>query len=310
MDQRFERDTPIDSQPTVDIRRLRVLLVSLALVLILAFGFFLKPGVARAAWVGFARMIQVRSLRSGAEFPQQITDANLSVLRPQQQAEFLLTAAVNHSDPATAQIMRRADSWRGRLTPTSQLMGLLNTALNSDDIEVRAAAIESELAVGNLAKDPATPNALIERIHRQPAARPWALWMLGALGNRGVEPDRTFAILIQYTHDPDEKSRYWAVEGLALFGNDQSIQPLLDVLRTDPSAEVRERAACGLAQSGMLTKQQRMTAVPALIDYAGDSSLDANTHTLVYRALHDITGATVANTFSAWRDYWATASSR
>ena len=85
---------------------------------------------------------------------------------------------------------------------------------------------------------------------------------------------------------------------------------MLQILRSDPSSDVRERAACALAQSGMLTKQQRMTAVTALIDDAADSSLDATTHALVYRALRDITGAGVANNPAAWRDYWASASSR
>jgi len=196
------------------------------------------------------------------------------------------------------------------LTPTSKLLGLLNTSLNSEDMNLRAAALESELAVGNLAKNSATPNELIARIRRQPAARPWALWMLGALGNRGVEPDRIYATLVKYTHDPDERTRYWAVEGLALLGSDRSIQPLLQILHNDRSEDVRERAACALTQSGMFTKQQRKAAVPTLIDYAADSSLDANTHTLVYRALQGITGASVANDSAAWREYWDELSAR
>jgi len=310
MDPRFQSDAPIESQLGTGSRRWRLLFVSLAILFSLAFCFLTKPAVARAAWAGFTHIIQLRSQDNGKAGPQGISDANLALLRPQQQAEFLLEAAVNHSDPAASQIMKRADSWRGRLTPTSQLLGLLNTALNSDDMQVRAAALESELAVGNLAKNRETPGELIDRIQRQPAARPWALWMLGALGNRGVEPDRTFATLIKYAHDPDEKTRYWAVEGLSLFGNDQSIQVLLEILHSDPSGEVRERAACALAQAGMLTKQQRRTAVPTLIDYASDSSLDAGTHTLVYRALQDITGADVAHNSAAWRDYWAASSSR
>jgi len=285
------------------------LLASFLIVCTLAFCLLVKPEVARAAWAGFAHIVQLRSHRADQAVPE-ISDANLSVLRPQQQAEVLLDAAVNHSDPATSQIIRRVDSWRGRLSPTPQLLGLLNTALNSTDMQLRAAALDSELAVGNLAKNPETPDELITRIQRQPAARPWALWMLGALGNRGVEPDRMFAILIKYTHDPDERSRYWAVEGLALLGNDKSIQPLLQILHGDPSSEVRERAAGALAQSGMLTKQQRRTAVPTLIGYAADSSLDANTHALVYRTLQGITGADVANNSAAWRDYWASAPSR
>src|SRR5262249_36606556 len=141
-------------------------------------------------------------------------------------------------------------------------------------------------------------------------ARPWGLWMLGALGNRGVEPESAFAVLLKYSRDSDEKARFWAVEGLSLLGSDQSIRPLLDILHSDPSDQVRERAACALAQSGMLNPQQRMSAVPSLIDYADDSSLNPATHTLVYHALRDITGANVENDPSAWRNYWTETASR
>ena len=53
---------------------------------------------------------------------------------------------------------------------------------------------------------------------------------------------------------------------------------------------IRERAACGLAQSGMLSRQQRMTAVPRLLEYAGDPALDDETRGWVFQALRDITG--------------------
>jgi hypothetical protein len=48
---------------------------------------------------------------------------------------------------------------------------------------------------------------------------------------------------------------------------DATIQPLLDIFRNDSSANIRERAACGLAQSGMLQQSQRMNAIPALLTY-------------------------------------------
>lgn len=310
MDSRLQGETPVDTQAGMSGARLRLLAVSLAIISTLAFCFVVKPVVARAAWAGLTRIIQLGVPGSGEAQAPEITDANLALLRPQEQAERLFEAAVNHSDPAISQIMRRTDSWRGRLEPTSELLGLLNTSLNSEDMNLRAAALESELAVGNLAKDSQTPNELLARIRRQPAARPWALWMLGALGNRGIEPKRIYATLIKYTHDPDEHTRYWAVEGLALLGSDRSIQPLLEVLHNDPSEDVRERAACALAQSGMLTKEQRKAAVPTLIEYASDSSLDPNTHTLVYRTLKGITGANVDDNSSAWREYWDEASLR
>jgi HEAT repeat protein len=98
--------------------------------------------------------------------------------------------------------------------------------------------------------------------------------------------------------------RYWAVEGLAYLGTDETIEPLLDILHDDPSSMIRERAACGLAQSGMLNRQQRLTAVPKLLDYAEDGSLDAQTHTWVFQALRDITGQTLPHDPSAWRQWY------
>jgi HEAT repeat protein len=309
MDQRFKNNNPIDVKPLLTNRGARLLIASCGTALALAFCLLLKPATARAAWMQFTRIIQ-RKVPAGVTDTQGVSDSRLAALRPQQQAEILLEAAVDRSPRASEQILTHASAWRGRLTPTPRLSGLLNTALNSDNLQVRTAAIESELATNNLAKNSRTADELIERIESDPAARPWGLWMLGALGNRGVEPDAAFAILVKYSRNSDEKTRFWAVEGLSLLGSDQSIGPLLDVLRNDASDQVRERAACALAQSGMLNPQQRRSAVPSLIDYAGDSSLNPTTHTLVYHALRDITGATVENDPSAWRNYWTDTASR
>ncbi len=218
-------------------------------------------------------------------------------------------SAADDSGAATAadQVAARADGWRGKLKPSPRLKGLVNAALNSPALEPRTAGIEVELSLNGLAEDPSSANELIARIHNDPAARPWGLWMLGALGNRGVEPERILSILTEYTRDSKEQTRYWAVEGLSYLGQKQSIPLLLDELRGDTSWSVRERAAGALGHSGMLTRQQRMSAVPQLIDDAGDPSLSARTQNLAYRALHDITGASVEDTPSAWRKYWAEA---
>src|SRR5207245_1569244 len=111
-----------------------------------------------------------------------------------------------------------------------------------------------------------------------------ALWDIALLGNRGIEPERAAQILLASIHDQNENVRYWAVEGLAYLGTDQSIGPLLQIFHDDPSAMIRERAACGLAQSGMLSEQQRRNAVPQLLDFADDSSLDPETRKWVFEA--------------------------
>lgn len=192
-----------------------------------------------------------------------------------------------------------------------QLDMLFRTALNSGDLRVRAAAIEVNIAGRNLEKHAATVDRL------EPAARGGeqgpranALWDIGLLGNRGVEPERATEILLASLHDPNENIRYWAVEGLAYLGTDAAIGPLLDVLHDDASALIRERAACGLAQSGMLSERQRRSAVPRLLDFAEDPALTDETRKWAYQALRDITGQSLPHEPGAWRDWYARRSDR
>ena len=102
--------------------------------------------------------------------------------------------------------------------------------------------------------------------------------------------------------------RYWAVEGLAYLATDAAIEPLLDVFHDDPSPMIRERAACGLAQSGMFSAEQRRTAVPRLLDFAEDGALDAETRTWVFQALRDITGQSLPHDATRWRQWYTTRS--
>jgi HEAT repeat protein len=95
------------------------------------------------------------------------------------------------------------------------------------------------------------------------------------------------------------------VEGLSYVGTDETIAPLLQTLHDDPSPMVRERSACALAQCGMLTRQQRQTIVPKLIEFAEDTSLDAQTHSNVYHALRDITAEPLPEDPTAWRKWYS-----
>jgi HEAT repeat protein len=179
-------------------------------------------------------------------------------------------------------------------------------AINSDDMRTRAAAVETNIAARGLSKHSTTIDRL-EPDARGGAQGPRAnaLWDVGLLGNRGVQGERALEILISAIHDPNENIRYWAVEGLAFLGTDAVIEPLLDIFHDDRSATIRERAACSLAQSGMLNEQQRWRAVPRLLEYAGDTSLDAQTRGWVFQALRDITGQTLRPEAAAWREWYA-----
>jgi hypothetical protein len=307
VDQRFQNNRPIDEQPPAGERGLRLAVIFAVLTLSLALILALKPASARAAWEEFARIIELKSdpvSASPARFSEHLNEG-LARMKPQEQSELLLEETINHYSGAIEQLSERIDGWRGHLNMNPRLSGLLITALNSNDLRVRAAGIEMELAAYNLAKTPREAQRLMDRIESEPAARPWALWMLGAMGNRGVEPERALELLRTHLRDPDEKTRFWAVEGMSLLGSDATIEPMLEVFRNDSSPEVRERAGCGIAQSGMLTKEQRMKAVPALLNFAEDQAIDPSTRSWLFQALRDITGQSLGSDLSAWRNWWA-----
>lgn len=226
-------------------------------------------------------------------------------MKPQKQAETLLEMAVAHSNAAVEQISSRADRWQGKIQWNQQIASLATAALNSNDMRVRESGVEVELAAYGLAKNSTSFDYLVHTSesldHRQ---KIWALWALGLMGNRGVERDRVVDLLSSHLKDSDVDSRRWAVEGLALTGSDSSIQFLLKTMHDDPSPLVRERAACSLAESGLFTPEQRMMAVPQLLNYTDDAALDAQTHTWAFQALGDITHQRLPNDSTAWRNWY------
>ncbi|MFZ0278624.1 MAG: HEAT repeat domain-containing protein [Candidatus Sulfotelmatobacter sp.] len=306
--------------------------------------------VAMMAGVGFALLLAIGggpvavwgktaglfSLRTNSELSAaessgpELSETDLDNQRPQKQAELLLERAVSHSvaDPnhIEAQIESRSDAWRGHLQWDSQLGDLTTVALNSRDLSVRASAIEVQLAAYGLTKTESTVDAMVRQADSRDQRRKiWALWALGLLGNRGVEPERVVQVLAAHLKDPgknsdadrnnagnnnkedkDEDARRWAVEGLALVGTTPTIAPLLETMRNDPSPVVREHAACSLAQSGMLSREQRLIAVPQLIDYSADPALDVQTRAWAFQALAEITKQHLPNDSVAWRGWYQT----
>lgn len=231
--------------------------------------------------------------------------AELTRMPPQQQAEQLLALAIRRHQGSLDLIGQNAESWRGRLQNTDRLFDLVLIAMKSDDLRVRGAAIEIDLAANNLSKSPRTVSRLVKLIRKDPSERPFALWRLGALGNRGVQPKIVLNHLLTFARDRDEQTRFWAVEGLAMLGTDGAIDPLLDRFAHDPSSRVRQRAAVGIAESGMLTHEQRFAAVPDLLNFLDDDALDSDTRGWVYGALRLITGEALGNNPQAWQQWWA-----
>jgi HEAT repeats len=289
-------------------RRTRGWTTSLAVAAFLLGTLAAGPGTLRAAWEPIAKVIGLDAQRTpaSANVLSEHEVEGLDDMAPQNQAELLLERSINHYHGANEQIASRVNTWRGKIELNDRLNHLFTTAINSDDLTVRIAGIEIDIAARNLIKDGLTVDGL-EPIAREgdQGSRVNAMWDLALIGNRGVERERIFEILMSSLHDDNQNIRYWAVEGLAYLATDAAIEPLLNVFHDDPSPTIRERAACGLAQSGMFSAEQRRTAIPRLLDFADDGSLDDQTHSWVFQALRDITGQSLPRDARAWRDWYA-----
>jgi HEAT repeats len=267
----------------------------------------LTSGDARAAWQEFVVILGLQGppVAASANVLSEHHLEGLDKMPPQAQAEFLLERSMNHYEGANREIERRLPAWRGKLDASDRFENLFRMAINSDDLRVRIAAVEIDILTRHLDKSSETIDRL-EPIARTGAQGPRAnaLWDLGLVGGRGAEPARVAQILLASTRDENVNVRYWAVEGLAYLATDETIDPLLQIFHDDPSPMIRERAACSLAQSGMLTRDQRMKAVPRLLDFAGDFALDEQTRGWVFQALRDITGQSLPHDPTAWRNWY------
>ncbi len=215
----------------------RWLVIAAAVGGVLTGTLFMGTGTARAAWQEIAQLLSLHGKPEPAS-ANVLSEHEIEVLdqmTPQNQAQLLLERSINHYRGANDQIAQRVDRWRGKIKLDQKLNSLFMTALNSDDLRVRAAAIEIDLACRNLEKSVAAVDGLEQdaRFGEQ-GARANALWDIALLANRGVEPGRATEILLASIHDQNVNIRYWAVEGLAYLGTDDTIAPLLQVFHDDP----------------------------------------------------------------------------
>src|SRR5580704_4944393 len=172
------------------VRRYALPVVALAAVSTLA-GFEAAHFHGSAKWAS-TDSVQAASLPDSVD-TAKTSEEELNRLAPQQQAERLLERAI-HRDTASLELIDKGvDTWRGRLQNTDHLFDLVHTALNADDLKVRGAAVEIDLAANNLSKSSESVSRLVHQLRDDPAGRPWALWRLAALGNRGVEPEIALA---------------------------------------------------------------------------------------------------------------------
>jgi len=221
----------------------------------------------------------------------------------QSEAEQLLERAAHGDGAASDQVLARSERWIGKTQRTATANQLLTVALNSRDMHAREAAIQADLALDGVPWNATGLNTL-ERAVGDPRQRVWALWTLGALGNRGVDPAHTAKIIEAYLSDPDADVRAAAVSGLALLASDETVPMLLDRFRNDPSPVVQERAACGLAQAGMYTNKQRMIAAASMVNWLDDPLMTTQQRTWAVQALRDISGQDFGAGSAAWRQWY------
>jgi HEAT repeat protein len=265
-------------------------------------------GTARAAWKHITVLFSANGnvvSESASDFaPRDL--AQLDRLEPQRQAEALLERAVSESDGAVEQISSRLDRWQGKIKWDSEIANLTTAALSSRDLRVRRSGVEVELAAYGLAKNTDSLNYVLHTAKsRDHAKKIWALWSLGLLANCGVGTPVAVQTLTAHLKDSDQDSRRWAVAALAQLGSSQVISSLLRTMHDDPSPSVRQGAASSLAESGMLTREQRLAAVPQLLSDTEDPALDAQTRTWAFQALACITGQRLPNDSETWRLWYA-----
>ena len=257
--------------------------------------------VLGAAWL-IAAEVQGPKPVSAPVLSQHEIEA-LGGMEPSAQVKLLLERALNQYEGSLEQISQRIAAWNDKLDSTPELERMLAMAYNANDLRIREAAVDLSLVTHHVEKSQETADRLRRELQTDTGSKAWKLWMLGLLGHKGIDRERTFDTLLGYTHDPEENARYWAVEALAHLASNNVIDPLLRIMHDDPSANIRERAACGLAQSGMLTSEQRKKAVPSLLRYTDDASLDVQTRKWAFQALRDITGQSLPEDPTAWRNW-------
>ena len=199
---------------------------------------------------------------------------------------------------------KNAASWSGKITATERLTALIRTAVESPLIETRMAGFELNLAEYGIAKNDAAVDDLLHMLNADAAKfGAWSTWNLALLGARGVQREKIFSNLVFFAHATDADMRAHAVDALAKLGGAEIVPPLLDIAAHDVAPAVRERAFCGLAQSGTLLLAERYTAVPGLLAIAQDPQADRQTLNWSYQALREITNLRdVPNDPARWRD--------
>jgi hypothetical protein len=227
-----------------------------------------------------------------------------SISSQQADVENLLARLAAGDSKAANEILSESDNWIGRTRRTTKANQLVNAALNQHDLLLRGAALQATLALDGVSRDGDGLNRL-EHAVTDPNTRAWGLWMLGALGNRGVRQERIVEILKGYLDDSDAHTRSEAVYGLGTVATDETVPMLLDRFRNDASPLVQESAAASLAEAGMYTHEQRMVAAASFVGWMDDALTRPQQKVWAAHALRDISGRNLGADAAAWQQWYS-----
>lgn len=264
---------------------------------------FAVASVFQRAGVNFSKMAAPSAAGSNSWFAKASPVARQAFdPAAQAAAEGLLAGVAAGEGSAARQAIAESDWWTGHTHRTPRTNQLIAASLNSSDLGVRRAAIAAQLALDGVPRSQGGV-AMLEQAAANPNQRAWAIWMLGALANRGMDPVHTAKVIESYLNEPDAQTRAVAVDGLSLVATDETVPMLLDRFRNDPSPIVQERAACDIAQAGMYSHAQRVAAAKSLVGWVKDPLLSAQQRGWVVEALTDISGKNLGPDPTAWR-FW------
>ncbi len=278
--------------------------MSVAISVLIALSFLGAWGIRRAGQEVSSAAAEAKESAKSLAAAESALSGQAVDPEVQNEAEALLARVAGGDTAAAQQVIAESDGWTGRTRRTPRTDQWITASLNSTDFGVRGAAVAAQLALDGVPRNESGV-AMLERAVGNPNGRAWALWMLGALANRGVDPVHVAKIIGSYLDDPNPSTRAVAVDALALVGTDETIPMLLDRFRNDPSPIVQERAACDISEAGMYTHPQRMVAAASLVGWADDALLSAQQRTWAAQALTDISGKNFGPNSSAWKSWLA-----
>ncbi|MGH9743406.1 MAG: HEAT repeat domain-containing protein, partial [Candidatus Acidiferrum sp.] len=241
-------------------------------------------------------------------FAASMTDADVErvlSLPAQDQAEELLERAISHDEKALELFHQQVESWVGQIRMTDRMKQLERRSEFSNDLRVRYANADINLALDGWQKNEEAADLLIERARTDQKYRAAAVYFLGMLAGRGVAYEKIRPVLLDYAkHDPDAYVRQWAVEGMRYLGKDEALDELFESFTQDPSNSVRDRAGCNISDCGNFTRAQRMRMVPKLLALVSDPSANAQMRAWSFMALREITDANVPPDAQTWRTWF------